>query len=278
MSESRFDLALEKRFTDSSEIATIDVTSGDTLLIWNSETGAVMRLPFSVLSSAISEAFSSSFASLVDGKVPAAQLPAYVDDVLEYSSTAAFPATGEAGKIYIALNTNKTYRWGGSVYVEISPSPGSTDSVTEGSVNLYFTNARASAAAPVQSVAGKSGAVTLTKADVGLSDAWQDANSPATLDANSSQKFKSGYLVQGGTGTTGSESLWVGAYYASSVDITFPTPFSSTNYRVTATTDRLTGWVSGVTSKTVNGCRIYVTGTVGGYTSGTKVDWIAVGY
>jgi hypothetical protein len=80
------------------------------------------------------------------GKVPAAQLPSFVDDVLEYSSTATFPGTGETGKIYVALDTNKTYRWSGSVYVEISPSPGSTDSVTEGSTNLYFTTARVLAA------------------------------------------------------------------------------------------------------------------------------------
>ena len=57
-----------------------------------------------------------------DGKVPSAQLPSYVDDVLEYASLSAFPATGESGKIYVALDTNKTYRWSGSAYVEISPS------------------------------------------------------------------------------------------------------------------------------------------------------------
>ena len=56
------------------------------------------------------------------GKVPSSQLPAYVDDVLEYASQSAFPATGETGKIYVALDTNLTYRWSGSAYVEISPS------------------------------------------------------------------------------------------------------------------------------------------------------------
>lgn len=56
------------------------------------------------------------------GKVPSSQLPSYVDDVLEYNSTSAFPSTGEAGKIYVAKDTNKTYRWSGSAYVEISPS------------------------------------------------------------------------------------------------------------------------------------------------------------
>ena len=57
-----------------------------------------------------------------DGKVPSAQLPSYVDDVVEYASLSAFPETGESGKIYVALDTNLTYRWSGSAYVEISPS------------------------------------------------------------------------------------------------------------------------------------------------------------
>lgn len=58
----------------------------------------------------------------MNGKVPSSQLPSYVDDVLEYSSTSAFPVTGETGKIYVDTTTNKTYRWGGSAYVEISAS------------------------------------------------------------------------------------------------------------------------------------------------------------
>lgn len=56
------------------------------------------------------------------GKVPAAQLPSYVDDVLEYANLAAFPATGETGKIYVALDTNLPYRWGGTVYVDLNPT------------------------------------------------------------------------------------------------------------------------------------------------------------
>ncbi len=57
-----------------------------------------------------------------NGMVPSAQLPSYVDDVLEYASLSDFPATGESGKIYVALDTNRTYRWSGSAYVEISES------------------------------------------------------------------------------------------------------------------------------------------------------------
>lgn len=65
------------------------------------------------------------------GKVPAAQLPSYVDDVIEgYYSGGKFykeaahtnVITGEAGKIYVDLTTNKTYRWGGTAFAEISAS------------------------------------------------------------------------------------------------------------------------------------------------------------
>lgn len=56
------------------------------------------------------------------GKVPSSQLPSYVDDVIEAANFAALPAEGEAGKIYVTLDDNKTYRWGGSAYAEISAS------------------------------------------------------------------------------------------------------------------------------------------------------------
>ena len=84
---------------------------------------------------------SGSYATLVGGKVPSDQLPSFVDDVVEYANLAAFPVTGESGKIYVAIDTRKTYRWSGSAYVEISPSE-------------------------VTSVAGRTGAVTLAVADV----------------------------------------------------------------------------------------------------------------
>ena len=56
------------------------------------------------------------------GKVPSSQLPSYVDDVIEAANFAALPAEGEAGKIYVTLDDNKTSRWGGSAYAEISAS------------------------------------------------------------------------------------------------------------------------------------------------------------
>lgn len=53
------------------------------------------------------------------GKVPASQLPGFVDDVREFDNREAFPGTGEDGVIYIANDINQTYRWGGSDYVPI---------------------------------------------------------------------------------------------------------------------------------------------------------------
>lgn len=65
----------------------------------------------------------NGYASLgSDGKVPTAQLPAYVDDVLEYATQAGFPATGETGKIYIDLAVNKIFRWTGTVYTQLAVS------------------------------------------------------------------------------------------------------------------------------------------------------------
>lgn len=55
-----------------------------------------------------------------NGLIPSNLLPSYVDDVLEYDSTATFPESGEIGKIYVAKDTNKSYRWSGSGYVELS--------------------------------------------------------------------------------------------------------------------------------------------------------------
>jgi hypothetical protein len=138
-----------------------------------------------------------------DGKVPASQLPSYVDDVLEFADLAGFPATGESAKIYVDLATSKTYRWSGSVYIEISASPGSTDAVAEGSLNLYYTDMRASAAAPVQTVAGKTGTVTLAPSDiVGLDTALSGAGAMSvnfTVKAVSQGSYSDGNTIPAGT-------------------------------------------------------------------------------
>ena len=77
-------------------------------------------------------------ADLVDGKVPASQLPSFVDDVIEVANYAALPIPGATGVIYITLDTNKVYRWTGSVYVEIASGVTNlsyTPGVSNGTVN-----------------------------------------------------------------------------------------------------------------------------------------------
>ncbi len=86
-----------------------------------------------------------------NGKVPSSQLPSYVDDVLEFAKRDNFPLTGETGKIYVNLADNKTYRWGGSEYIEISASLalGTTSSTAfRGDYgNAAYTHANAKGAA-----------------------------------------------------------------------------------------------------------------------------------
>jgi len=63
----------------------------------------------------------SGYAELDEtGRVPVAQLPAFVDEVIEAANAAALPATGAASAIYVTLDDNKVFRWGGTAYVEIS--------------------------------------------------------------------------------------------------------------------------------------------------------------
>lgn len=76
-------------------------------------------------------------ADLVGGKVPAAQLPAYVDDVVEYANVAALPGTGVSDVIYVTTDTDpvRQWRWSGSAYAEIAPAyvlPSATPSTLGG--------------------------------------------------------------------------------------------------------------------------------------------------
>lgn len=154
------------------------------------------------------------------GKVLSSQLPSYVDDVLSYTTQSNFPTIGESGKIYITEDTNKTYRWAGGYYVEISPSIalGETSStayrgdrgkiaydhsqtahapsnaqknsdITKAEIEAKLTGAITShthsAYVPTsRTVAGKAltGNITLAKGDVGLGnvDNTSDADKPVS--------------------------------------------------------------------------------------------------
>jgi hypothetical protein len=97
-------------------------------------------------------------------KVPAEYLPSYVDDVVEANNMTVLQSiTGERGKIYVTTDDGKTYRWSGSTYVEIA----------SGAVNT---------------VAGKTGYVTLEASDIqGFAQAARSsfyAGDNITIDAN----------------------------------------------------------------------------------------------
>jgi hypothetical protein len=135
---------------------------------------------------------SGTYATLVSGKVPSDQLPSFVDDVLEYANNSAFPATGEAGKIYVSLATNKTFRWSGSAYIEISPSE-------------------------VTSINTKTGAVTLTASDVGACA----SNDARLSDNRTPTAHKSSHATGGTDALTPTD---IGAVAASSYQLLRPYP------------------------------------------------------
>lgn len=108
------------------------------------------------------------------GKVPASQLPSYVDDVLEFADLASFPGTGETGKLYVALDTNLVYRWSGSTYVEISASAALTANdinYTQGDTNDWTVADGSSVKATLDEVGER--LVTLEAAPEGYTPAYE---------------------------------------------------------------------------------------------------------
>ena len=157
------------------------------------------------------------------GKIPSAQLPSFVDDVVEYANLAAFPATGVTGIMYVAIDTNRTYRWSGTVYTQI----------TSGAVD---------------SVAGKTGVVTLVKSDVGL------GNVDNTADVNKA--------VLSATKLATARTISI------SGDLTWSTSFDGTG-NVTAAGTLAN---SGVTSGTYKSVTVNAKGLVTGGTNPTTVS------
>lgn len=129
------------------------------------------------------------------GKITATQLPSFVSDVLEFADIANFPATGESAKIYVALDSNKTYRWSDSAYV-------------------------ATLSGAVDSVAGKTGVVTLTKADVGLGnvDNTSDVNKPVSSAQLTAINNRAPISHVGATGIAHGEATTSVAGFMPSID------------------------------------------------------------
>ena len=106
---------------------------------------------------------------ITSGVIDAARLPASAGNIPEYATLSEFPIVGDSGKVYIALDTNKMYRWSGSTYVSI--------------------------AGGVDSVAGKTGAVSLDKGDVGLANV--DNTADASKNVLSATKLATAITING---------------------------------------------------------------------------------
>lgn len=103
-------------------LGNVDNKSSETIRSEITSSNVTTALGYTPLNSSLKGAANGLAELDASGKVPSTQLPSYVDDVLEYAETEDFPTSGETGKIYIAKDTDKTYRWSGSNYVEISAS------------------------------------------------------------------------------------------------------------------------------------------------------------
>jgi hypothetical protein len=197
------------QYNDAAARSAISVTDagGEGSLSYNSSTGVVTYTgpSFTGLEVTSAKGQANGYASLdASGLVPSAQLPSYVDDVIEAANQAALPVTGETSKIYVTLDNGKIYRWSGSAYVEISASPGSTDSVTEGSTNLYFTTQRA------RDAFSASTGITITNGAIATTiTQYTDAGARAAIsvtdaggDGSASYNSSTGVITYTGPGTT----------------------------------------------------------------------------
>jgi len=210
------------------------------------------------------------------GKVPSAQLPAYVDEVQEFANYAAFPATGATDIIYIAQDTNYEYRWSGSAYIQLVASPGSTDAVPEGTTNLYFTAARVLAVVLSGITFGTVSAITATDSILSAFGKLQ-----AQLTALAGKVLPSGGTtgqVLAKNSATNYDAAWITPSGSSSY--TFSTGLTDTSGTVTVNTSQNIGTLSNLTSNglvqtTGGSCALSIIGTSATPAASTAAQWDA---
>ncbi|ADZ31551.1 head decoration protein [Planktothrix phage PaV-LD] len=119
------------------------------------------------------------------GTISASVLPSYVDDVLNFATLAGFPAVGETGKIYVTEDNNKTYRWTGTVYVEISSAANADQATKLSTPRTISTTGDATYSVSFDGSANVSNAITLANTGVaaGTYNALSTQIRPFTVDA-----------------------------------------------------------------------------------------------
>lgn len=169
--------------------------------------GIILFNPSDYYTKTQTNTFLSGKANLVGGKIPENELPSYVDDVLEFDSVEDFPTIGETSKIYIDKEENKTYRWGGSVYVAIG-----SGAPVSGSPN-YIQNQSASAQSASFWIDGN-GKITSGNLTVDTTNSTVGVVVNSTNNAYSSSSYQ----------LNGTQALQVGAAGSSAENLT------NTNY------------------------------------------------
>ncbi len=245
--------------------------------VLKSDSGVISSVPFGA---------ANGVATLAgDGKVPSNQLPSYVDDVVEVANYAALPVTGETGKIYITLDNNKVYRWGGSVYVEVAANQAVWGSITGTLANQTDLQNVLDLKATDSLVVHLAGTETITGTKTFSNPSKNDGG---ILLKNGASYSLSGYMNLGGMtdGLRFTSGGGISNYFAlpSSVGYTYTFPAASGTIALTSDIPILTGYVpyTGATANvdlgTFNLTADVITGATGSFASNGGSNTFAINH
>jgi hypothetical protein len=232
-------------------VTSFNTRTGGVVLSLTDVTTALGYTPENVANKGLANGYASLDGS---GLVPAAQLPSYVDDVLEYANLAGFPVTGTTGKIYVALDTNKIYRWSGSVYIEVSVDAGAIWGGITGTLSNQTDLQNALNTKEPTITAGTT------------SQYWRGDKSFQDFTTSARAAFTAG---SGITITAGVIASTAGGGSVTSVGLSMPSAFTVTNSPVT-TTGTLTVTGAGNTTQYIAGDGSLITFPIAGQ-AGTLV-------
>jgi hypothetical protein len=202
------------------------------------------------------------------GRVPSAQLPSFVDDVLEYPNVGALPITGTAGIIYVTLDDNKIYRWSGTGYTVISD----TIALGETSSTAYRGDRGKTAYDHSQITTGNPHGTT--KSDIGLGnvDNTSDANKPISTATQTALNAKQDTLTIGDLTEYTSSVLLINGGTSAVIG-------SGVSIKVEQASSVKSGYLSSADWSTFNGKQSALTFTNGLVnSSGTVSNYLTVGF